>query len=112
MALLTVATALTTGVSTALTAVSASDTISGTDVGVRGLIYEVSNAGGTQDNVVISDSGLTPAGNAGTPVTVAIPITTGRKRIYIGPGNVNPATNLVTITHSFTTSVTAEAYRF
>jgi hypothetical protein len=111
MALLTVATVVAAGAAVSLTAVAASDTIATADVGTRGLIYEVSNAGGSTDTVTISDPGTTAAGNAGVAATVAV-AAGARKRMYIGPANVNQTTGVATVSHSFTTSVTAEAYKF
>lgn len=115
MALLTVASVPATGNTPNLSAVNASDTISGSDVGDRGVILHVTNGGGGSINVTVSDPGTTPAGNvaAGTPAGTVVAVANGTgKRIYVGPRNVNPATGVATITYSGTTSVTAEAYRY
>lgn len=75
---------------------------------------EVINAGGTIDNV-----GVAPvqtkvrtevAGDIDVDaIAVAVPITTGRKKIGpFPPAYINAG--LVTVTHSFTTSVTAGAF--
>lgn len=91
-------------------AVSASDTINGDLVPEAGLLYRVINGGGSPDNVSVSDGGRTPVGNPGTVTPVAV--TNGTtKMIKIVRANIDPTTNLVTITHSFTTSVTYELWR-
>ncbi|HEX6873687.1 MAG TPA: hypothetical protein VF163_21520 [Micromonosporaceae bacterium] len=92
-------------------AVAASDTISGDQIPIGGvLIYRVINGGASPDNVAISDGGTTPAGNPGTVTPVAV--ANGTTRTFpITRNNVNRTTNLVTITHSFTTSVTYELQR-
>jgi hypothetical protein len=90
------------------TAVSASDTLTPDSVG---MFLAIRNAGGTQDVVTIDDAGTTPGGNSPTDPTVTVPITTGEKWIYIVPSYVNPATGVITISHSFTTSVTCGLFR-
>lgn len=86
-------------------AVAASDTISSAQLGQLGAYLVVINGGGSSDTVAISDSGLTPAGNAGTSSGGAVANGT-TKVFYISPRAVNPTTGVVTVTHSFTTSVT------
>jgi hypothetical protein len=86
-------------------AVSASDTIAVADLGSLGAYLVVINGGGSSDTVTISDSGLTPAGNAATAGTNAIANAT-TEVMYISPRAVNPSTGVVTVAHSFTTSVT------
>lgn len=110
MALLTVTPVLAAGVATNLVAVNSTDTISGNDIGQRGVILEVANGAGSPMTVSISDPGATSAGNPGT--VTARTVTNGtRKRFYVGPGNVDPATGLATITYSSATTITAEAFR-
>lgn len=105
MALLTAIRPVAAGTAWSPAAVSASDTISSSDLGSLGAYLVVINGGGSPDNVTVSDSGLTPAGNAAT--TAAVAVTNGTtKAIYISPRAVNPSTGVVTVTHSFTTSVT------
>lgn len=111
MALLTVTAVTAAGVVTNLVAANSSDTISGVDIGTRGVVLHVNNGGGAPINVTISDPGTTPAGNAGSARVVAVTNGTA-KRIWIGPGNVDPVTNVATITYSAVTSVTAEAIRY
>lgn len=109
MAALTATTPTSNGTVIAGAAVAASDTIAQTAMGPRGCILEILNGGGSPDTVAITDSGLTPAGsvatNPGSSVTNAT-----NKIFFISPQQVNPATQLVTVTHSFTTSVTYKLY--
>jgi hypothetical protein len=111
MALLTVTTVPAAGAVTALAAVASSDTISASDIGARGVVLDVNNGSGSSVTVTISDPGTTPAGNAGTARTVAV-AAGARKRIFVGPGNVDPSTGVATVSYSATTSVTAEAIRY
>jgi hypothetical protein len=93
------------GVAWTPAAVSASDTISSSILGSNGAYLVVINGGGSSDNVTVSDSSLTPAGNAAT--TPANAVANGTTEVmYISPRAVNPSTGVVTVTHSFTTSVT------
>lgn len=86
-------------------AVAASDTIASSLLGSKGAHLLVINGGGSSDTVAISDSGLTPAGSAGAGSGGAVANGTS-KIFYISPRAVNPSTGVVTVTHSFTTSVT------
>lgn len=97
------------GVSSAGAAVSASDTISQAQLGTRGAYLEIVNGGGSSDTVTISDSGLTDAGNPATVTGVAVANGTS-KIFYVSPAAVNLSTGVVTVTHSFTTSVTYKLY--
>lgn len=107
MALLTTNQILKAGTTPAYVAVAASDTITAdTD-----LFLHVKNAGGSPDTVTLVDAGITPAGSAATSPTVSVPATTGDRMIAIPQQLVNPATGLITITHSFTTSVTCSVFR-
>lgn len=75
---------------------------------------EVINAGGTNDVVAVApvqaqiDTGIAGVVDV-DPISVTVPLTTGRKKIgpfpsaYINGG-------IVTVTHSFLTSVTAGAF--
>lgn len=105
MALLTSTRPTAAGVAWSPAAVAASDTISSSDLGERGAYLVIINGGGSSDNVTVSDSSLTPAGNAAT--TAANAVANGTTEVmFISPRAVNPSTGLVTVTHSFTTSVT------
>jgi hypothetical protein len=108
MAAITPSTVTRSGLLAAPAAVSASDTISGDLVPQAGLLYRVINGGGSSDNVSISDGGTTPLGNPGTVSAVAVANGT-TKTILITRNNI--ASGVVTITHSFTTSVTFELQR-
>lgn len=108
MALLTTTQITKAGVTPAYVAVSASDTITVDSVGI---FLHVLNAGGSSDTVTLGDSGTTPGGSAGTSPTIAVAATTGNKMIYIPASFANPSTGQVTITHSFTTSVTCAVFR-
>ncbi|MES2211034.1 MAG: hypothetical protein V4515_12780 [Chloroflexota bacterium] len=110
MAAITPSTVTTAGLLAASAAVSASDTISGDLVPVGGLLYRVINAGGSPDSVTVSDGGTTPAGNPGT-VTAVVVTNATTKTILITQNNINRSTNLVTVAHSFITSVTYEIQR-
>ncbi len=105
MALLTATRPAATGTTWTPAAVAASDTISASDLGQNGAVLIVINGGGSPDNVTVSDAGLTPAGNAATTAAVAVANGT-TKAIFISPRAVNLSTGVVTVTHSFTTSVT------
>ncbi|MEO5665513.1 MAG: hypothetical protein ABIR39_19785 [Nocardioides sp.] len=107
MALLTPQQVGITGTTPTYGAVAASDTVTPDD---RTFLI-VKNAGGSPDTctVVIPGSYL---GQAIPDVAVTVPATNGER--WIGPLNaaaVDPTTGLVTITHSFTTSVTCALVR-
>lgn len=87
-------------------AVSASDTFQA-DPG--GLILEVINGGASPDTVTVVDPGATPAGSAGTSPTQAVAAAT-RREFRIGSAFAN-SSGVVTVTHSFTTSVTCNLKR-
>ena len=108
MALLTAQTIVKTGLTPSYGAVTASDTVT---ADTDRLFLHVTNAGGSPDTVTLVDAGTTPGGSAATNPTVSVPATTGDRMIYIPQSFVNPATGLVTITHSFTTSVTCALVR-
>lgn len=114
MAALSAITPSNAGTSSAGAAVSSSDTIAQSLLGPRGAILEIINAGASPDNITISDSGLTPAGNAlnlAPGGVIAATVTNGTSKVFdISNEQVNPATGLVTITHSFTTTVTYKLY--
>jgi hypothetical protein len=111
MAALTPVVATNVGATTTGVAVSASDTVAQGVMGTLCLI-EVVNAGGSTDNITITDKGTTVAGNQLSGTTVAGSVAAGGSKVFAlrNPGNVDPATGLVTITHSFITSVTCKLY--
>ena len=108
MALLTVQNIVRTGVTPAYTAVAASDTFT---PDAQTFIH-VKNAGGSPDTCVIQvlqgdPPGLTISDNS-------VSVTNAQERM-IGPLPANffadPTTGLATVTHSFTTSVTAGVFK-
>lgn len=99
-----------TAVTVAPVAVTSSDTISGSDVGLYGALLVVNNGGGSSITVTITDPGVTAVGNAGTTVAQSVPAG-GRRWLRILPGHVNKTTNVATVTYSGTTTVTAELVR-
>lgn len=104
----TIAGALTTGG----TAVAASDTIAQAILGPNGGTLEIINAGASPDNITITDNGLTPAGNAlPSGNTYAVTVAAGTAKVFdLSNYQFNPTTNLITITHSFITTVTYKLY--
>lgn len=118
MAALSAVTPTNTGTVTAGAAVAATDTVAASVLGPRGAYLRINNGGGSPDTVTISDAGLTPAGNALNQASgssgasrVSDTLTNGTAQIYyLRPEQVDPTTNLITITHSFTTSVTYELW--
>lgn len=89
-------------------AVAASDTIANAD---DRTFLHVKNASGTADTVTIVIPGNDQFGSAVPDPTVTVPITSGDRMIPILPTMADPATGLVTVTHSQTTSVTCALLR-
>lgn len=113
MAALTATTPTNAGVATPGAAVASSDTISSDILGSRGAFLEILNGNAATDNMTISDHGATPAGNAlgSNQISPAPTVTNAtNKTFYISPNQVNPATGLVTVTHSVTATVTYKLY--
>jgi hypothetical protein len=111
MAALTVITPANTGTASTGAAVAASDTVARTVMGSRGAYLEVINGGASTDSITISDPGSTPAGNALSGGTIAGSVAAGASKVFfIRPEQVDSSTNLVTITHSYTTTVTYKLY--
>jgi hypothetical protein len=107
MALLSTQQVTITGTTPSYGAVAASDTLVPDS---RGFLI-VKNAGGSSDNAVVVVPGST-YGQANPDVTVAVPATTGER--WIGPMTpelADPTTGWITVTHSFTTSVTCAYVR-
>lgn len=111
MAALTAFTPLVTGVANAGAAVAASDTIDAATLGGRGAFLEIINGNASSDTVTITDFGTTGAGNALPSNTYTVTVVNATSKIiHIKPSMVNPATGLVTITHSVTATVTYKLY--
>ena len=87
-------------------AVSASDTFT---ADADGLILEVINGGASPDTVTVVDPGTTPAGSAATNPTQSV-AAGARRHFRIGPQFAN-SSGVVTVTHSFTTTVTCNLMR-
>src|SRR5215207_7218010 len=107
MAVLTVQT-IGSNTTPAPAAVSASDTFA-MDPGSTYIIH-IRNAGGSPDTVTITDPGTTLAGSAAQNPTLSVPATTGERYHRISPYLVN-SSGVVTVAHSFTTSVTINVFR-
>lgn len=109
MAALTAVVPTTTGVAVAAAAVAASDTIDAATLGSQGAYLKIINGNASSDTVTISDYGTTAAGNSLSSNQISVSVTNGTSKVfYISPLQVNPATGLVTITHSVTATVTYE----
>ncbi len=108
MALLTAQQISVTGTTPSYAAVSASDTIA--PDAADNLFLHVKNAGGSADVVTIVVPG-TYLGVAIADITVSVPATTGDRMIAVPAAAMDPATGLVTVNHSFTTSVTQGLFR-
>ncbi len=86
---------------------TATDTVAADSVAI--LILHVKNAGGSPDVVTITDPGSTPAGSVATNPNTSV--TNGTEAfIPLAPQYAN-ASGVITIGHSFTTSVTVAVLR-
>lgn len=108
MALLTAQQIAVTGSTPSYAAVSASDTIQ--PDGNDNLFLHVKNGGGSPDTVTVVIPGVYLGVNI-ADLTVSVPATTGDRMIAIPAAAMDPATGLITVTHSFTTSVTQGLFR-
>lgn len=89
--------------------VAATDTIDAALLGVNGALLEIINAGGSPDNMTISDAGATPAGTPAVPYAATV-AAGGSSAFKIDRRQVDPVTQKVTVTHSFTTTVTYKLF--
>lgn len=111
MAALVAITPTNTGTLSAGAAVSASDTVAQSVMGPRGATLEIINASASTDNITISDNGLTPAGNALTSNQITASVAAGASKVFdLSQEQLNPATQLITITHSQVPTVTYKLY--
>lgn len=110
MALLTAVSVGTAKTTVTAAAVSSSDTISQSDIGLNGALLQVINGSGGSINVTIADPGVTAIGNAGTTSPQAVGAGTDGW-FLIAPGHVNPSTGVATVAFSGTTSVTYKLLR-
>jgi hypothetical protein len=91
--------------------VAASDTISRAILGTRGAILEIINGNASDDEMTISDSGLTPAGSPLSGSAYDVTVDDGTSKAFlISPKQVNITTGVVTVTHSVTSDVTYKLY--
>jgi hypothetical protein len=109
MAALTLTTPVRAGVATPGAAVAASDTIAASLLGSRGAILEILNGNASPDTVVISDASITTSGAAAAPNSVSVTNATNRA-FKITPDMADPVTQLVTVTHTVTATVTYKLY--
>jgi hypothetical protein len=111
MGALAATTPVNSGTTTPGAAVAATDTIARSIMGPKGVYLEILNGNAAVDNVTISDHGSTPAGNPLTGNQISASVTNGTNKVFhIKPDQVNPATQLVTVTHSVQTTVTYKLY--
>lgn len=108
MAAMTATTPTRTGTATSGAAVSASDTIAASILGANGALLEIINGGGSPDNMTISDATVTATGAAAA--SNAPSVTNGTSKVFLVKPAQADATGVVTVTHSFTTSVTYKLY--
>lgn len=94
------------GTTPSYTAVSSSDTVTpDTD-----LFIHVKNGGASPDTVTIVDASKTAGGSSATNPTMSVPA--GQERQFRIPAAfADSVTGLVTVNHSFTTSVTMGVFR-
>lgn len=109
MAALTSSSIVLAGVLAAPAAVAASDTIAEAQLGATGVYLRVINGGASPDTVTITDPTLTTAGSAATNPTVTVTNAT-TKTIFI-PRSMLNSSGVITVAHSFTTTVTYELYK-
>lgn len=93
------------GVASPGAAVGATDTIRAQDLGARGAFLEILNGNAATDNMTISDASTTSTGAAAAANGPSVTNGTNKK-FFIHPRQVDPATGVVTITHSITATVT------
>ena len=111
MAALTATVPTLAGVATTGAAVSASDTIDAGTLGQRGAYLEIVNGGASSDTVTVKDFSYTDTGQQLPSQQYTVTVANGTSKVlWIKALQVDPSTGLVTITHSFTTSVTYKLY--
>lgn len=109
MAALTATTPVRGGTTVAGAAISASDTISASVLGTRGVILELTNGSGSTNNVTISDDSTSPTGADATDVATTI-ANGASKAFKITPQMMHPTNRVVTITNSQTATSTYKLY--
>jgi hypothetical protein len=109
MAALTATTPTRAGVVTSGSAVASSDTITSAVLGAKGVYLEIINGNASPDSVTISDASTTSSGAAAA--ALAPSVTNATSKIFkITPDMADATTQLVTITHSVTATVTYKLY--
>lgn len=105
MGALAITTPARTGTVIAGAAVAASDTISRTVLGNKGVNLEIINGNASPDTVTISDASTTRDGAPAAAISKSV--TNGTSQVFkILPSQADKTTGLVTITHSVITTVT------
>lgn len=101
-----------TGTASTGQTVAASDTIAQSVMGPRGCVLELINNGAGTDTITISDNGATGAGNQlpSNQISTTLANAGASKVFDISIEQVNPATGVVTITHSQAAGVTYKLY--
>lgn len=109
MGALTATTPTRAGTTTTGAPVAASDTIASALLGSVGAFLEIINGNASPDSMTISDASTTVTGAAAA--ANAPSVTNATSKIFkIVPSQADPITQLVTITHSVTTTVTYKLY--
>jgi hypothetical protein len=91
--------------------VSASDTITQAQLGSRGAYLVIINGNASPDVMSITDYSATDAGNNLPSNTYAATVANATSQVFfIKPQQVNPATGLVTVTHTVTATVTYQLF--
>jgi len=98
------------GVAPSAVAVAASDTIAEAQLGSSGAIIRVINGGGSPDTVTLTDPNTTVVGSTATNPTVSV--TNGTTKTILLPRALLNSSGVITVAHSFTTSVTCEVYKW
>ncbi len=114
MATYTVQEVTATGTTPTYTAVSATDTFT-PPAGEGRVLLHVKNAGGSPDTCKVDDPNTTsPPGAASFDPDVSVSVTNAQERMIEVDcqRHTNTSTGLITVTHSFTTSVTAAVFYY
>jgi len=105
MSALAITTPTRSGTIIAGAAVANGDTISRTVLGAKGVNLEIINGNASPDTVTVSDASTTRDGAPAAAISTSV--TNGTSRVFkILPSQADPATGLVTIGHTVTSTVT------
>lgn len=108
MALLTLQQVVQPSTTPTYGAVASTDTVANAD---DRTFLIVKNVSGTNDTVTIVIPGNDQFGSAVPDPAIVVPLTTGERWIPLRSAMADPATGLVTVTHSTTASVTCALVR-